>query len=569
HHRNVTSKFPSFLTFFTPPVVVDITITMAFNIFKDFTPLERWNLTFYILGIMIYKFALETMNACMSGIILNRLGYNSDTKKAASFAPANWTAIQSINVVMQCIGSLAVGPLVKRMRPGRLMAGTIMLFGLTVLIVPIMELASGGKIPRSEGSTKATFWGSFSPYALYAIFPIAGIFHGIVELMRRVVPNDIVGGDALKLRRMDSLVHICYEITGTSGAFLSLFWITYFGWGYALAIMPIGYSLAAFLWYQMKPRPERLEMERIRDEQLAKEGKKDGILSDMGSFFVAFFHNITTGAKLVCSQRALIWLVPSYTLPLVLHRYLENTLNPFYAKSILEKSDYQQILTGGSNFGELLGAFVVLIAAKHVKTPIPWLRLDAIMLMLVWILPFVQPSDPNNLLQFAWTLAPIMALISFGWAAGDVSLAAYVQSRLAGMEKIDAHTSPLGAVMAFLYVSYLVVFTIANNVMGTITSSIAQDPRGKFPKPNAQRLFIYIGGVFMTVCGVIVIASTFIPRGAFAFNPDPDTVQFDDHIDIGSAQNEKNLRDLGVDPESLKKEEKEGKADIMELVTGA
>ncbi|CAF5158912.1 unnamed protein product, partial [Rotaria magnacalcarata] len=37
--------------------------------------------------------------------------------------------------------------------------------------------------------------------------------------------------------------------------------------------------------------------------------------------------------------------------------------------------------------------------------------------------------------------------ISFGWAAGDVSLGAYIQSSLMNVEFNDNHISPLGAVM--------------------------------------------------------------------------------------------------------------------------
>lgn len=46
--------------------------------------------------------------------------------------------------------------------------------------------------------------------------------------------------------------------------------------------------------------------------------------------------------------------------------------------------------------------------------------------------------------------------ISFGWAAGDVSLAAYIQASLArGGDATTAGISTLGAVMSFLYVTYV------------------------------------------------------------------------------------------------------------------
>jgi hypothetical protein len=47
------------------------------------------------------------------------------------------------------------------------------------------------------------------------------LLSGMVELIRRVIPADIVGGNVSKLRRMDSTVHVLYEVAGTSGAFAS------------------------------------------------------------------------------------------------------------------------------------------------------------------------------------------------------------------------------------------------------------------------------------------------------------------------------------------------------------
>lgn len=40
--------------------------------------------------------------------------------------------------------------------------------------------------------------------------------------------------------------------------------------------------------------------------------------------------------------------------------------------------------------------------------------------------------------------------VSFGWAAGDVSLAAYIQSTLSKIESKNKQVSALGAVMAFV-----------------------------------------------------------------------------------------------------------------------
>jgi hypothetical protein len=104
-------------------------------------------------------------------------------------------------------------------------------------------------------------------------------------------------------------------------------------------------------------------------------------------------------------------------LPLLLHKYLEGTIFPFWTKSMFHSSDYQTILNGGSNFGEMLGGILVLLLARQVKTPIPFLRLDAILHFLVWVIPFFpvnRAAGPAS----AWAIAPVMAVISFGWSAG-------------------------------------------------------------------------------------------------------------------------------------------------------
>ena len=47
------------------------------NPFKTFTPTEKKNLVLYMTGLVFFKFVLETMGACFSGIVLNRLSSNT------------------------------------------------------------------------------------------------------------------------------------------------------------------------------------------------------------------------------------------------------------------------------------------------------------------------------------------------------------------------------------------------------------------------------------------------------------------------------------------------------------
>lgn len=114
-------------------------------------------------------------------------------------------------------------------------------------------------------------------------------------------------------------------------------------------------------------------------------------------------------------------------------------------------------------------------------------------------------NDPNGLFQ-------IFLPISFGWAAGDVSLAAYIQACLARRENENDNVSALGAVMAFLYSTYIVTYAILQPTLGAYVDK-------KLKTDGPHYALKYVGGVQFTVIGIILFCSTFIPRGAFAFNP--------------------------------------------------
>jgi hypothetical protein len=479
-----------------------------------FTRPEKRNIILYIAGIVFYKISIEMLNVCVSGILQVRFGYDPLTKKSSADAAKVWTGMQAVNLLMQMFGSLLVGPLIKKSHSAKVLSLAILGFALVIAIVPLLELIFQGGIPAKsiaeKGSSIPSYWASWNPLILFAVFGLGGIFHGIVELMRRVIPVNLVGGDNQKLNSLDSIVHIFNEIFGTLAALTSPFWISYFGWGYSLFFLVVGFSIASLLWRAILPRDDQPLLQDNESESFATKAKH--LLQNVS-------HNLSIGAKLVCSQRALVWLLPAYTLPLILHRYLENTIFPLYAKNVLKNSDLQAILTGGSNFGELMGAVLVLLLVRKVKTPIPYLRADAILILLVWVLPFFPVGD--NAYLTAWKLAPFMALISFGWSCGDVSLAAYIQSRLQEYESGNDKTSPLAAVMSFLYVMNLGLYFVINIGMGAWFDYM------KSVNVPFTEIFAYIAGVVMTACGFVVFAGTFIPRGASAWNPEPDQLYFE------------------------------------------
>ena len=242
-----------------------------------------------------------------------------------------------------------------------------------------------------------------------------------------------------------------------------------------------------------------------------EEEAKSNYLKIVGKKILLFVQSVYLGAKLVFTKRQFIWLWSGYSVALYGHRYLENGIAPQVARRYLGNSAWSQIIVGGSNFGELLGAFFVFLFTNFIKTPMPWLRLDALMLLIIWYVPFYYP--PSGEVKYAWIMAATFIPISFGWAAGDVSLAAYIQSSLARLESKNKKVSPLGAVMAFLYSSYIILYAIANPLLGIYIDSVYNSTG------SVRQALLYTGGVQLTVIAVLVFVSTFIPKGAIAFNP--------------------------------------------------
>lgn len=123
--------------------------------------------------------------------------------------------------------------------------------------------------------------------------------------------------------------------------------------------------------------------------------------------------------------------------------------------------------------------------------------------------------------------------ISYGWAAGDVSLAAYIQACLARKESQSDHVSALGAVMvfhpslnlffphlsnrdqpqAFLYSTYIILYAILSPTLGKYVDNVFKE------KKDVHPALINIAGVQFTILSAILLLATLIPKGALSINP--------------------------------------------------
>lgn len=71
-------------------------------------------------------------------------------------------------------------------------------------ILLIVDRSTGGRLKTPADLTP--IYGNWDPNVLFPIYMLTGIFFGMVELTRRVIPRDIVGGHIQKLRKMDATV---------------------------------------------------------------------------------------------------------------------------------------------------------------------------------------------------------------------------------------------------------------------------------------------------------------------------------------------------------------------------
>ena len=230
-----------------------------------------------------------------------------------------------------------------------------------------------------------------------------------------------------------------------------------------------------------------------------------------------------------------------------MHRYIESGVASVYAKSVLKESAFASFITSGSNLGELLGAAFVFFNLNLFATPLPTVRWDALVLNFTWLFyNAVTPStcncDPANA---AGIMALIMLFISAGWAAGDVSISAYIQSNIPRIKTPGVKiANALPSVMSFLYVLAIIIFAVISPMIGVwldafeLTAAM-YSTRAKAAKANGQtalsneftasaaqyrkdavdQYFYWIAGVFFSLISILIFANTFTPKGSWAWNP--------------------------------------------------
>ncbi|CAF3760267.1 unnamed protein product [Rotaria sp. Silwood1] len=511
-----------------------------FDARKLFTSQEKRNIFIYLIGIMLYKFGIEAFVGAIITLATNRYDQDAYKTNTSTRTFEKVGLIIGLNQASQCIGSVLISPLVKRWRIQFVLSITIFIFALSTAIFMIIDVTTGGRIKPKDFKPKHksdfNYYGNYHTDIIIPIYCISGITLGMVESIRRIIPVNIVGDDIIKLRKMKAIVQGFYEVSGVSGALITaLVLIPRLGNNYAFIITPILFTISGLIWLLIHSFPK--QENNVKCEQFISYVKKSksNFLKEFIKPLVIFIQSIYIGGKIVFTNRKFIWLFIVYPLAIYSHRYIENSISPQIARRYLGHSDWSQILVSGSNFGELLGALFVFYFNDIIKSPILPVRFDALMLLIIWYIPFYYP--PINEIKYAWIISASLIPIGFASAIGDISLDAYIQSSLTRLESKHKNVSPLGAVISFLYSTYIIIYSIANPLLGKHIDYIYNK------NGTVHQALIYTASVLLTIIFILMFSATFIPKGTLTFNPvlideDDNTMTNDNHEKLNAILHE-------------------------------
>jgi len=324
-----------------------------FGTSTPFTGEEKRNILIYVIGIMLYKFGVEAFNGAIVTLATNR--YDQDAHEAGVLTHTfeRVGLLIGLNQASQCIGSMLIGPLIKRWRTQVVLSATIFIFALSTAVFMIVDVATGGYIKPSDFEPKHendfSYYGDYETDIIIPIYCVSGITYGMVESIRRVIPAHIAGGNVVKLRKMNALVHIFYEIAGVSGALITaLVLIPYLGTNHAFLVTPILFVTSGLIWLFIRSVPNKI---KSPEDDLTPylTNSKANYFQAITKTLLSFIQSIYIGAKIVFSNRKFIWLFAVYPLAVYSHRYIENSIAPQVARRYLHNSSWSQILVGGSN----------------------------------------------------------------------------------------------------------------------------------------------------------------------------------------------------------------------------
>ncbi|MCJ1327242.1 hypothetical protein MMC10_003910 [Thelotrema lepadinum] len=492
--------------------------------FTAFSSAQLRQTSLFFLGVFCFKYSRESTS--IGPYALHKFDIEGDRTGIHVRSFSQYGVLELSLQISMILGSLLVAPLVKRWRFPSVLACFASLLALTIIVLIILETATGGKIkPKEEESTIPSYYGDYSPYALTPFFSLIGFIIGVVYTMQKTVPRQIAGGDAPKLRFINAAEQTVYELAAIAGALCAaLLFIPRLG-----ANLPIASAIFAVLagltWYLIRdapsPETEQKESSPGNNQDLGKDlSRCQRLWIRMRTTCIKVtlpLQSLWQGAKITCTNRQLVWLVMAYTLTQYSHVMIETFIALIIGQRYFGGDPrYTQTIIAGSNIGEFCGAVAMLFLQPRVSSPLPWVRLNAIMLMLIWIFPAWCPTQRDS--GSAWIAAAIVLPLGATWSAAAVSFYSYMQTLLSDEAPTSSTKTlpPLSSVVGFLFTVETILQASALPLLGMYIDKTVKRTGTTDRSCAARTALKYVGGVHFTVLAVLIVISTLIPRGALS-----------------------------------------------------
>lgn len=168
-----------------------------------FTPRQRRDLVFYIAGNSLLKFAMEPWIGCIFTFGAGK----QEVENGDQAASDHMNLFMGLGLGMRCLGTLLAAPLIKRFCMKTVLFLATLAFGLLTTTLLVADGATGGRFQSMlEGAHGPPVYGTFSADFVTAVFCLCCFCSGVMDLVRALIPAEIVEGEVDKLRKMDPLV---------------------------------------------------------------------------------------------------------------------------------------------------------------------------------------------------------------------------------------------------------------------------------------------------------------------------------------------------------------------------
>ncbi|MFA5138001.1 MAG: hypothetical protein WC728_02120 [Elusimicrobiota bacterium] len=333
----------------------------------------------FLAGTAVFKIGQDAMAIGMPLLALT------------AFGSASWAALFAVSwTLSQAVSSSLAGGMVDRRSPVKILSWAMALQAVAIAVM------------------LGLLWsGLASPYLLLALYGLAGGLLGVSDTARQVIPPRLVNGDERALKFLNAKTHTAYEIAGVTSAVLAGLSIKFLGLLPTLMIHPPAYLLAAFLFSRLRlAAGARLQARQA----LASRPLRDFL----------------DGARTMFSRPMYLWSMAAVIVPLVIHKIFEGLLLPVTAKVLLSDPSAAAWLLGASNFGELLGALVLMRVLASSKAGEKqhshyWVRIMGLGLLSLWSLALTRDI---------WILLAFAVVKSLTWIASDLSLRSKLQNSI-------------------------------------------------------------------------------------------------------------------------------------------